>query len=95
MFPHNGLAIRGRLDAVEGSARGDAASHKGLETSRGICGPVGEHWGPDCGETDSRMVCNEGGESGVEEEALTLIGKAVRVSDSGKSGKAATEEVNV
>ena len=31
----------------------------------------------------------------MEEEALTLIGKAARVSDSGKSGKAVTEEVNV
>ena len=80
-----GLAVRSRLDPIEGGTGGDAASHKGFVAGRRVCGAVENGRGPDRCEMHRRVASDEGGEGGVEEERLTLVSKAPGVGDRGKS----------
>ena len=84
-FAGNGLAIRGRLDPVKGGAGGDTAGGEGFEAGRRVCGAGGVRRGPHHGEADGGVAGDEGGEGGVKEETLTLIGETPWVGDGGES----------
>ena len=95
MFAGNSLTVCSQLDPVKGGAGGDAAGHRGFEQGCGVHGPVEDGQGPHHGEADGGVASNQESEIGVEEEVLTLVGKALRVGYAGKGRQAAAQKINI
>ena len=94
-LPSNRLAVRRRLNPVEGGAGGDVAGREGFEPGRGVRGAGEVGRGPHRSEADGGVAVDKGREGGVKEESLTLVGETPGVGNRCDGREAAAKEVNV